>query len=281
MGDESHQEIPLWPEGAVPDEPDNIEQRKKPTTVDSVGKMRIAYVDRPTLTVYKAPKQKANGTGVIICPGGGYNILAWTHEGVEIAQWLNSLGVTAFILKYRVPRRDPDQPYALPLQDAQRAIRIVRSNAKKWNVDSKRIGLLGFSAGGHLTVMSGSHYEKKTYSKIDERDDFDARPDFLIPIYPAYLGDKVKKDQLSDLVVINKKTPPTFIAITHDDGDRAYYSALLYAALKKNNVVGEIHIYSKGGHGYGLRKSNNPVHTWPDRCRDWLKSMGYLDKKSK
>ena len=281
MGDESHQEIPLWPEGAVPDEPDNIEQRKKPTTVDSVGKMRIAYVDRPTLTVYKAPKQKANGTGVIICPGGGYNILAWTHEGVEIAQWLNSIGVTAFILKYRVPRRDTDQPHALPLQDAQRAIRIVRSNAKKWNVDSKRIGLLGFSAGGHLTVMSGSHYEKKTYSRIDERDDFDARPDFLIPIYPAYLGDKVKKDQLSDLVVINKKTPPTFIAITHDDGDRAYYSALLYAALKKNNVVGEIHIYSKGGHGYGLRKSNNPVHTWPDRCRDWLKSMGYLDKKSK
>ena len=281
MGDESHQEIPLWPEGAVPDEPDNIEQRKKPTTVDSVGKMRIAYVDRPTLTVYKAPKQKANGTGVIICPGGGYNILAWTHEGVEIAQWLNSIGVTAFILKYRVPRRDTDHPHALPLQDAQRAIRIVRSNAKKWNVDSKRIGLLGFSAGGHLTVMSGSHYEKKTYSRIDERDDFDARPDFLIPIYPAYLGDKVKKDQLSDLVVINKKTPPTFIAITHDDGDRAYYSALLYAALKKNNVVGEIHIYSKGGHGYGLRKSNNPVHTWPDRCRDWLKSMGYLDKKSK
>ena len=280
-GDESHQEIPLWPEGAVPDEPDNIEQRKKPTTVDSFGKMRIAYVDRPTLTVYKAPKQKANGTGVIICPGGGYNILAWTHEGVEIAQWLNSIGVTAFILKYRVPRRDPDQPHALPLQDAQRAIRIVRSNAKKWNVDSKRIGLLGFSAGGHLTVMSGSHYEKKTYSRIDERDDFNARPDFLIPIYPAYLGDKVKKEKLSDLVVINKKTPPTFIAITHDDGDRAYYSALLYAALKKNNVVGEIHIYSKGGHGYGLRKSNNPVHTWPDRCRDWLKSMGYLDKKSK
>ena len=243
--------------------------------------MRIAYVVRPTLTVYKAPKQKANGTGVIICPGGGYNILAWTHEGVEIAQWLNSIGVTAFILKYRVPRRDPDQPHALPLQDAQRAIRIVRSNAKKWNVDSKRIGLLGFSAGGHLTVMSGSHYEKKTYSRIDERDDFNARPDFLIPIYPAYLGDKVNKDKLSDLVVINKKTPPTFIAITHDDGNRAYYSALLYAALKKNNVVGEIHIYSKGGHGYGLRKSNNPVHTWPDRCRDWLKSMGYLDKKSK
>ena len=164
LGFESNHEKSLCPEGAVPYELDNIEQRKKPTTVDSVGKMRIAYVDRPTLTVYEAPKQKANGTGVIICPGGGYNILAWTHEGVEIAQWLNSIGVSAFILKYRVPRRDPDQPHTLRLQDAQRAIRIVRSNAKEWNVDSKRIGLLGFSAGGHLTVMSGVHYNCLLYT---------------------------------------------------------------------------------------------------------------------
>ena len=243
--------------------------------------MRIAYVDNPTLTVYRASEEKANGTGVIICPGGGYNILAWTHEGTEIAEWFNSIGVSAFILKYRVPRRDPETPHSLPLQDAQRAIRIVRSNAKEWNVDSKRIGLLGFSAGGHLTVMSGVHYNKKTYPKVDTADDFSARPDFLMPIYPAYLGNRVNKDKLSELINVNKNTPPTFIAITHDDSDRSYYSALLYAALKKNNVVGELHIYSKGGHGYGMRKSNNPVHTWPDRCRDWLGSMGYLEKKEK
>jgi len=279
IADDRHEEIFLWSNGEVPDEPKDIKERNKPTKTDASGKMRIAYVDNPTLTIYRASEEKANGTGVIICPGGGYNILAWTHEGTEIAEWFNSIGVSAFILKYRVPRRDPQTPHALPLQDAQRAIRIVRSNAKKWNVDPNRIGLLGFSAGGHLTVMSGVHYKKKTYSKVDAADDLSAKPDFIMPIYPAYLGDRVNKNKLSELIDVNENTPPTFIAITHDDSDRSYYSALLYAALKRNNVVGELHIYSKGGHGYGLRKSNNPVHTWPDRCRDWLGSMGYLEKK--
>jgi acetyl esterase/lipase len=269
-------EINLWPAGAVPDEPEGIEKRKKPTTIDKVGKMRIAYVDEPSITVYKAPKDRSNGTSVIIFPGGGYNILAWTHEGTEIAKWLNSLGVSAFVLKYRVPRRDPEKPHTLPLQDAQRAIRIVRSRSKEWGIDPGRIGALGFSAGGHLAVMSGTHYGDKTYERIDDADDLSSRPDFLIPIYPAYLGDRKNRDQLSGLVDINKNTPPMFIAITHDDSDRAYYSALLYAALKKSGVVGELHIYSKGGHGYGMRKSKDPVHTWPDRCADWLGSMGLL-----
>ncbi|HAA87762.1 MAG TPA: xylanase [Verrucomicrobiales bacterium] len=269
-------EINLWPAGAVPDEPEGIEKRKKPTTIDKVGKMRIAYVDEPSITVYKAPKDRSNGTSVIIFPGGGYNILAWTHEGTEIAEWLNSLGVSAFVLKYRVPRRDPEKPHTLPLQDAQRAIRIVRSRSKEWGIDPGRIGVLGFSAGGHLAVMSGTHYGDKSYERIDDADDLSSRPDFLIPIYPAYLGDRKNRDQLSGLVDINKNTPPMFIAITHDDSDRAYYSALLYAALKKSGVVGELHIYSKGGHGYGMRKSKDPVHTWPDRCADWLGSMGLL-----
>jgi len=269
-------EINLWPAGAVPDEPEGIEKRKKPTTIDKVGKMRIAYVDEPSITVYKAPKDRSNGTSVIIFPGGGYNILAWTHEGTEIAEWLNSLGVSAFVLKYRVPRRDPEKPHTLPLQDAQRAIRIVRSRSKEWGIDPARIGALGFSAGGHLAVMSGTHYGDKTYERVDDVDDLSSRPDFLIPIYPAYLGDRKNRDQLSGLVDINKNTPPMFIAITHDDSDRAYYSALLYAALKKSGVVGELHIYSKGGHGYGMRKSKDPVHTWPDRCADWLGSMGLL-----
>ena len=269
-------EINLWPAGAVPDEPEGIEKRKKPTTIDKVGKMRIAYVDEPSITVYKAPKDRSNGTSVIIFPGGGYNILAWTHEGTEIAEWLNSLGVSAFVLKYRVPRRDPEKPHTLPLQDAQRAIRIVRSRSKEWGIDPGRIGALGFSAGGHLAIMSGTHYGDKTYERIDDADDLSSRPDFLIPIYPAYLGDRKNRDQLSGLVDINKNTPPMFIAITHDDSDRAYYSALLYAALKKSGVVGELHIYSKGGHGYGMRKSKDPVHTWPDRCADWLGSMGLL-----
>ena len=270
-------ELALWPESLVPDEPDDIEKRKKPTTTDKTGKMRIAYVDNPTLTVYRASEKNANGAAVVICPGGGYNILAWTHEGTEIAEWLNSIGVSAFVLKYRVPRRDPVTPHVLPLQDAQRAIRLVRSNAEEWGVDPKRVGMLGFSAGGHLTVMAGTCYHEETYDKVDGADELSARPDFLIPVYPAYLGAGKNKEGLSPLIKVTSKTPPVFLAITHDDGDRAYYAALLYAALQKNNVVGELHIYAKGGHGYGMRQSGNPVHTWPQRCAEWMRAMGFLD----
>ncbi len=275
----AHPEIAIWPSGGVPSEPDGIEKRKRPTTTDKTGKMRIAYVDVPTLTLYRAAEEKSNGAAVVICPGGGYNILAWTHEGLEIAEWLNSIGVSAFVLKYRVPRRDPVTPHALPLQDAQRAIRLVRSNAGKWGIDPKRVGMLGFSAGGNLTVMAGTHFNEETYTKIDAADELSARPDFLIPIYPAYLGDGKKKDQLSPLIKVTGKTPPSFVAITHDDADRAYYAALFYAALRKNNVVGELHIYARGGHGYGLRKSPNPVHTWPQRCEEWMRAMGYLSSR--
>lgn len=278
-GHAAHPEIEIWPKGGVPDEPDGIEKRKRPTTTDKTGKTRIAYVDVPTLTVYRAPESIANGAAVVICPGGGYNILAWTHEGTEIAEWLNSIGVSAFVLKYRVPRRDPVTPHALPLQDAQRAIRLVRSNAGKWGVDPKRVGMLGFSAGGNLTVMAGTHYSESTYGKVDAADELSARPDFLIPIYPAYLGDGKNKDSLSPLVKVTGKTPPAFVAITHDDADRAYYAALFYAALRKNNVVGELHIYAKGGHGYGMRKSPNPVHTWPQRCEEWMRAMGFLGSR--
>ncbi len=275
-GQGAQPEVDIWPEGRVPDEPAGIEKRKKPTTTDKTGKMRIAFVNKPTLTVYKAPEENANGAAVVICPGGGYNILAWTHEGTEIAEWLNSIGVSAFVLKYRVPRRDPVTPHALPLQDAQRAIRLVRSNAGKWGIDPKRVGMLGFSAGGNLTVMAGTRFNEDTYVKVDDADAVSARPDFLIPVYPAYLGGRKDKESLSPLIKVTGKTPPVFLAITHDDGNRAYYAALLYAALRKNNVVGELHIYAKGGHGYGMRKSPNPVHTWPQRCEEWMRAMGFL-----
>ena len=274
-----HPEVDIWPPDGVPDEPDGIEKRKRPTTTDKTGKMRIAYVDVPTLTLYRAAEERSNGAAVVICPGGGYNILAWTHEGTEIAEWLNSIGISAFVLKDRVPRRDPATPHTLPLQDAQRAIRLVRANAGQWGIDPKRVGMLGFSAGGNLTVMAGTHFSEDTYAKIDAADELSARPDFLIPIYPAYLGGGKNKDQLSPLVKVTGKTPPTFVAITHDDADRAYYAALFYAALRKNNVVGELHIYARGGHGYGMRKSSDPVHTWPQRCEEWMRAMGYLGSK--
>jgi acetyl esterase/lipase len=240
------------------------------------GTLRVALVTEPTMTLFRAPADKANGTAVLICPGGGYNILAFDKEGTEVAQWLNSLGVTAAVLKYRVPRRDQDTPHTAPLQDAQRGLRLMRQHAGEWGIDAKHVGILGFSAGGHLTVMAGTHWDEMSYPKRDAADALSCRPDFMIPIYPAYLGDEKNPGPLSPLVRVTKETPPTFCAVTHDDVLRGMNAALFYVELKKANVPAELHIYTRGGHGYGLRPSENPVHTWPQRCEEWLRAMGLL-----
>jgi acetyl esterase/lipase len=261
-------EIRIWP-GAAPDEPAGIEKRKVATTDD--GKtIRISYVDQPTLTLYKAPQP--NGTAVVVCPGGAYNKLAWNKEGTEIAEWLNTLGVTAAVLKYRVPRRDAKQPHPWPLQDARRAMRVARHHAEDWGIDPDKLGVLGFSAGGHLSVMLASHWATDDYQPIDAADQLSARPNFVIPIYPAYLGDPQDKSRLSPLVKISKDSAPMFIAITHDDSDRSIYAALLYVELKRAKVPAELHIYGKGGHGYGMRPSEHPVSTWTKRCEEWLRA---------
>ena len=243
------------------------------------GTMRLDLVTTPSLTLYRPAADKANGAAVVVCPGGGYNILAWDKEGTEVAEWFNSIGVTAAVLKYRVPRRDPENPHAAPLQDAQRALRIVRQHAEKWSIDPKRVGVLGFSAGGNLTVMAGTHWDEKTYPMQDAADELSCRPDFLIPIYPAYLGDENKPGPLSSLVRVTKETPPTFIAVTQDDKLRGMKAALFYVELQKAKVPAELHIYTKGGHGYGLRPSENPVSQWPKRCEDWLLAMKLLTKE--
>jgi len=242
--------------------------------------VRIALVTEPTLTIFRPPVDQANGTAVVICPGGGYNILAWNLEGTEIAEWLNSIGVTAAVLKYRVPRRDPAQPHAAPLQDAQRAIRIVRQHASEWKIDPRRVGILGFSAGGNLAVMAGSHWEELSYPKQDGQDELNCRPDFMIPIYPAYLGDEDKPGPLSPLVRVTKATPPTFLAVTHDDKLRGLNAALFYVELKKANIPAELHVFSVGGHGYGLRPSQNAVSHWPKLCEQWLRAQGLLKRGS-
>lgn len=268
-------ELKLWPDGA-PGETKEIGPETATVSGTPLPVTRVTNVTLPTITRYPAPSDKANGCAVVVCPGGGYNILAFDKEGTEIADWLNTLGVTAIVLKYRVPRRDKDQPHTAPLKDAQRALRLVRKNADAWNIDPARIGILGFSAGGHLTVMAGTHWDETTYDKIDTADDLSCRPDFLIPIYPAYLGDRDNPSQLSPLVRVTERTPPTFVAITYDDKDRAVYAALLLVALKEAGVPAELHIYSKGGHGYGLRPSDLPVSTWPARCEDWMRTTGLL-----
>ncbi len=269
--------IVLWPDGlpkdAKPVAQDRIAELEAKQTVE-----RISYVAEPTLTVYKADPRKANGCGIVICPGGGYNILAWPKEGLELAEWFNSFGVTAVVLKYRVPRRDPDRPHWEPLQDAQRAIRLTRANAKQLGVDPDRIGIMGFSAGGHLTVMAGTHFNEKTYDPIDDTDQLSARPDFMCPIYAAYLGNDYKDDraEIGSLVRITKDTPPTFMAVTLDDKYRGVQAGLLLGKFKEAGVRAEAHIYSAGGHGYGIRPSDLPVSTWHLRLKAWMQLNGLL-----
>ncbi len=275
------EEIKIWPNGlpagAVKMDAAKIKKLKEEESKHPRG--HLMYVESPTLAIYPAPEESANGCAVVICPGGGYNILAWQHEGVELAEWFNSIGVSAFILKYRVPRRRaPDNIHWEPMQDVQRAIRMVRYDAEKYKIDPKRIGTLGFSAGGHLTVMSGVQFDTKCYEPTDEADKQSARPDFMCPIYAAYMGNGYsdKKAELGDLITVSEKTPPTFMAVTWDDTMRGAQSALLFARLKENNVVAELHAYAKGGHGYGIQASKNPVSKWHHQLEAWLKTSGFL-----
>ncbi len=265
----------IWP-GAVPGEegfrkPANY---KEPDSKDNT--LRIGWVSDPTLTLFPVTGPSAQPVTVLVFPGGGYNILAWDKEGTEVAAWLNSLGVSAAVLKYRVPRRDKDAPHKAPLQDAQRALRVVRANAKKWGLPVDKVGLIGFSAGGNLAVMAATHFSDTTYPTQDAADALSCRPDFVLPIYPAYLGDEKKAGPLSPLVTVTRDTPPAFVAVTDDDVLRGVNAANFYIELKKAGVPSELHIYTKGGHGYGLRPSANPVSHWPKRAEDWLRAMKFL-----
>ena len=276
--------IEIWPTGlpagSVVLPPAKVKALKAKEKVHPRG--HVLYCDTPTLTVYPADPKIATGCGVVICPGGAYQVLAWQHEGVQLAEWFNSIGVTAFILKYRVPRRRPDKIHWEPMQDVQRAIRVVRRDADKFKIASDRIGVLGFSAGGHLTVMAGVQYDTPCYEQVDEADSLSARPDFICPIYAAYLGDGYSdaKPELGSLVKVTAKTPPAFMAVTWDDKFRGAQSALLFAKLKEHGVPAEFHGYSKGGHGYGIQESELPVSKWHHQLASWLKVSGFLDPET-
>ena len=235
--------------------------------------MRITDVTRPTLSVYRPEKANDTGAAVLICPGGGYSILAWDLEGTEVAEWLNSIGVTGIVLKYRVPRRADLPKHLAPLQDAQRALSLVRSKAAEWKLDPKRIGMLGFSAGGHLSATASTNFDERQYEKLDEVDTVSCRPDFTVLIYPAYL---VENDKLAPELRVTSQTPPMFFAHAGDDRLGPENSLGLYLALKRAGVPGEVHVYSSGGHGFGLRPSEHACSTWPERCEAWLKSLGVL-----
>jgi acetyl esterase/lipase len=217
---------------------------------------------------------------VIVAPGGGYHILAEDLEGEEVADWLTRIGVTAVLLEYRVPRR-PDQPKTEPpagaLQDAQRAVGLVRARASEWGVDPSRIGMLGFSAGGHLTAWASSNWEKRSYEPRDASDDMSCRPDFAVLIYPGYLQKSGRSTDLHPTIVVTPKSPPTFLAHAADDPVSHENSVLYHMAMRRAGVPSELHIYGSGGHGFGLRASSNPCSTWPARCEEWMKSRGLLE----
>jgi acetyl esterase/lipase len=275
----------LWP-GKAPGETKELPPEgdmTKPTDRPVAGKavVRLGQVANPTLTVYSPAAGKNTGAAVLVCPGGGYNILAWDLEGTEICEWLNSLGVTGVLLKYRVPRRAGLEKHAAPLQDAQRAMGLVRQRAAELGVDPQRIGVLGFSAGGHLAAVLSHTHATRTYEPVDAADAVSCRPDFSVLIYPAYLTIKEKGDAVApELPVSATVTPPTFLAMAEDDPIRVETALFYYAALKNAKVPAEMHLYPKGGHGYGLRRTADDVTTWPDRVGDWLKASGWLKPRA-
>jgi acetyl esterase/lipase len=290
LGAETPLVVDIWP-GTAPDESDDIGPERsrlspkldrKQVEVTDQTKL-ITAVTKPSIALYRPAAGKTTGTAVLICPGGGYWDLYWQLEGEEVAAWLNSLGVTGVILKYRVPRR-PDEPKGeparRPLQDAQRAISLVRSRAGDWGLDPARIGIIGFSAGGHLASATATSFDRRTYPPIDDIDKISCRPDFAIPVYSGYLKAK-DKDELASGLHIPTNAPPFFLVhggediISPPEG-----SVLMYLALKRANIPAELHIYAGTTHDFGVRKTADPYSMWTDSCAAWLRHQGFLKKAS-
>ena len=275
--------IALWPKG-VPGEQGNLPaegDETKPTDALVTGKavIRLGNVSNPTITVFPAPADKANGAAVLVCPGGGYHILAMDLEGTEICEWLNANGITAVLLKYRVPAREGLPKHAPALQDAQRAMGLIRQRAGEWGIDPARLGCIGFSAGGHLCAMLSASAAARTYEAIDEADKQSCRPNFTMLIYPAYLTSKEQGDAVNPETKVTAETPPTFLAMTEDDPVRPETALFYYLALKNAKVPAELHLYPTGGHGYGMRPSRSNVMTWPQRAAEWMQTLGVLVQK--
>lgn len=274
--------IPLWPNGAPGDKPGLGEEHDatKPTDNDVSGRrlIRLTSVSVPTLTVFRPLQAKDTGTAVLVFPGGGYHILAYDLEGSEVCQWLNSIGVTAILVKYRVPRREGRPMWAAPLQDAQRAMGLVRMHAHEWGIQPNRIGVMGFSAGGHLSAAISNNFSERTYPAVDEADKIDCRPDFTILVYPAYLNGEKPTEAVSPELPVSSRTPPTFAVQAEDDSSFIAGTLIYYRALINAKVPAELHIFPKGGHGYGLRPSPNAVSHWPELAGAWLRNQGLLSK---
>jgi acetyl esterase/lipase len=264
----------LWPMGAPEPEGYRCEPEKVIPPKSEKDVVRVTNVSDPTITVYRP--ENANGAAVLVCPGGGYSILAIEHEGTKVCEWLNGMGVTGILLKYRVPAR-PSGRGVEPLQDAQRAMGMIRKRASEWGLDPARIGVLGFSAGGHLTVNLGLNPSARTYRFDPALEDENARPDFMVPVYPAYLVDKGEAALLPEIQVTAAAPRAFFVHAGDDKGQTsALASAYLYVEYRKLGIPAELHVYSKGGHGFGMKKNGLPVNDWALRVGDWLKAEGVI-----
>lgn len=270
--------VPLW-QDSPPAWEAPVEQERDITTERDrliAGKpvIRLGFVSSPELHVYAASGTKSE-TVVLICPGGGYNILAWDLEGTEIAQWLQGLGVTAIVVKYRVPTGRQPQKWLAPVQDIQRGLSLVRDGAIK-GVDPKQIGVLGFSAGGNA-VARVAVAAKRHYSPTDQHDRANCHPDFAVLVYPAWLVDTDDDRRLSDELKVTAETPPMFFAHAFDDRVTCMSSVALFSELRRHDIASAIHVFSSGGHGFGARQAGQPTDAWPGLCESWMKQQGWLE----
>ena len=268
--------IVLFPNGVPREIGEMIESKSLAgRKVSGRSVLRIRDVSQPTITFYPAPEENNSRTTIIVIPGGRYEVLSFDLEGTEICKRFNESGINCILLKYRVPRRKKLSKHAAPLQDLQRAIAYTRAHADNWNLDKSKIGVIGFSAGGHLAVMASNSFSELTYTAIDNCDKENIRPDFCILIYPSYLDRK--NFSIAPEINVTDKTPQTFLVQTQDDHKLLNSSLFYYYALKESKVPAAMHLYQTGGHAYGLRETGNLVSEWPNRVLDWLSEIGILE----
>jgi acetyl esterase/lipase len=277
---QAHTQVPIWP-GVVPDAQPVEGPEVAGTVVDAVGSNQlvagrpwvyVARVSQPTMTVH-SPKGSNTGAAVVVFPGGGYNVLAMDLEGTEACDWLTSKGMTCVLLKYRVPcvKSGPYRDCLTALEDAQRTVGLVRFHAADWHIDLHRIGVLGFSAGGHMVAAMSTHFEKRLYPAVDAADKESCRPDFAVALYPGHLAVPERNFELNPDIHVSRQTPPTFLLHAEDDPtDPVENSLVYYAALRKAGVLAELHVYVKGGHAFGLRRTESPITG--DDVREALRS---------
>lgn len=290
-----HAQMAIWPRGApdllptkIPEFAEIVSDPKE--FVAGKPWLSVEQVSRPTMTVY-SPHGQNTGAAIVVYPGGGYSVLAMDLEGTEVCDWVVSRGMTCILLKYRVPDSGPAyhndcqcniRPKApAALEDAQRTMGVVRLHAAEWGIDPHEIGVLGFSAGGHLVANLSTHFEHRAYQRVDDADDLSCRPDFAIAIYPGHLRENTTKDfDLNPEVPVTAQTPPTFLLQAEDDNvDGVKQSLVYYIALKAAGVAVEMHLYAHGGHAFGLRPTKLPITHWPQLVDTWLETIGMIRNK--